>query len=370
MNRMVSYLAASFLAVVLLALPASAQGGASFHACSPADTAKLGRETVKIWFRQSKIDYVPSLHDNQRNLENFTLKLDSIFTDKIHYRVRSIKFTGGASPEGSIGFNRWLSVKRAETLRNNLGGYVSFPDSLFTTVHLGRDWQGLEQRVMLDPDVPERDAVLKLLHEKTEPLEELKRMRAYSYLYHKHFPELRASSLVVEYEKYPSLPKARLSSKAEYTSNMQILPPPSPPSSRQEESLRHYYLTLRTNLLYDLVLAPNIGAEFWLGKNFSIGLDWKYAWMKSDRLHFYWRDYGGDINFKYWFGDLSRQKPFQGHHIGAYAQVLTYDFEFGGKGIMGGLPGGTILDDYRASSSQPITASAFLLLTNSISTSA
>lgn len=45
-------------------------------------------------------------------------------------------------------------------------------------------------------------------------------------------------------------------------------------------------MTLKTNVLYDLVLAPNIGAEFWLGNNFSAGLDWKYAWMKNDRRHF------------------------------------------------------------------------------------
>ena len=57
-------------------------------------------------------------------------------------------------------------------------------------------------------------------------------------------------------------------------------------------------MTLKTNVLYDLVLAPNIGAEFWLGNNFSAGLDWKYGWMKNDRRHFYWRDYGGATNLK------------------------------------------------------------------------
>lgn len=330
MNRIVSIFTASFLAVVLFALPATAQKSAG----SPASNS------VKIWFRQSKINYDPTLHDNQQNLDSFSPQLDSILSDKIHYRIRSIQFTGGASPEGSIRFNRWLSVKRAETLRSYLSNYVTFPDSLVTTVHLGRDWQGLRQRVLDDPNVPGRDAVLKLLDYKEEPLEELKGMRAYNYLYLKHFPELRASSLVIEYDTFPVLLTAGISSKAEFF-NIPKIPP-----YRPEKPLRHYYMTLKTNVLYDLVLAPNIGAEFWLGNNFSAGLDWKYAWMKNDRRHFYWRDYGGDINLKYWFGDLSRQKPFQGHHIGAYAQVLTYDFEFGGKGIMGGLPGGTLLDDY------------------------
>ena len=223
MNRIVSFFSASFLAAALFALPTSGQERT--NAPAPTTSPTTSPNSVKIWFRQSKINYVPSLHDNQQNLDSFTPKLDSIFSDKIHYRVRSIQFTGGASPEGSIRFNRWLSVKRAETLRSYLSNYVTFPDSLVTTVHLGRDWQGLRQRVLDDPNVPGRDAVLKLLDYKEEPLEELKGMRAYNYLYRKHFPELRASSLVIEYDTFPELLTAGLTSNAEFF-NIPKIPPP------------------------------------------------------------------------------------------------------------------------------------------------
>ena len=174
MNRIVSFFSASFLAAALFALPASGQERTNTPSPTPASNS------VKIWFRQSKINYDPTLHDNQQNLNSFSPQLDSILSDKIHYRIRSIQFIGGASPEGSIRFNRWLSVKRAETLRDYLSYYVTFPDSLVTTVHLGRDWQGLRQRVLDDPNVPGRDAVLKLLDYKEEPLEEKRKKR-----YHK-----------------------------------------------------------------------------------------------------------------------------------------------------------------------------------------
>ena len=36
--------------------------------------------------------------------------------------------------------------------------------------------------------------------------------------------------------------------------------------------------------------------------------------------------------------------PLTGHHLGIYGQVLTYDFEAGGRGYMGGEPGGTLFD--------------------------
>lgn len=299
------------------------------------------RDSVKIWFRQSKINLVPNLHNNRENLESATKRLDSICSDPFRYRLRSVQFIGAASPEGSIRFNRWLSEQRAATLTYYLKHYVSFPDSLVTFSYLGRDWQGLKQRVLADPNVPRQDQVLKLLDSKPEPLEELKRTQAYPYLYAKHFPELRAASLVLEYDYYTPLLWAGLDTEAQALSTLKPTPP-----LQKSKPLCHFWMDIRSNLLYDAVLAPNIGADFYLGNHYSLGFNYKYAWLKDDSRHIYWRDYGGDLNIKYWFGKLAEEKPFQGHHVGLYAQAFTYDFEFGGKGVLGGLPGGTLLDDY------------------------
>lgn len=95
------------------------------------------------------------------------------------------------------------------------------------------------------------------------------------------------------------------------------------------------YLSLQTNLLYDLLITPNIGVEFYLGKNFSVDANWHYAWWKNDNTHFYWRTYGGDLAVRWWFGPSARLKPLTGHHVGIYGQMITYDFEFGRDGILG-----------------------------------
>ena len=97
-------------------------------------------------------------------------------------------------------------------------------------------------------------------------------------------------------------------------------------------------------MLYDLALTPNLGVEFYLGKNFSITADWMYAWWKSDARQWYWRVYGGDLAFRKWLGRKAAQKPLTGHHIGVYAQALTYDFLWNDKGSIAGLPGGNIFD--------------------------
>lgn len=100
------------------------------------------------------------------------------------------------------------------------------------------------------------------------------------------------------------------------------------------ECKRPFYMSIKTNLLYDLAAIPNIGAEFYLGKNFSIAGNWHYAWWKSDPKTWYWRTYGGDLAVRYWMGKASRIKPLTGHHLGVYGQMITYDFELIDKGIL------------------------------------
>lgn len=66
--------------------------------------------------------------------------------------------------------------------------------------------------------------------------------------------------------------------------------------------------------------------------------------VENDRRHRYWRVYGGEVGLRKYFGQRASDKPLTGHHVGVYGQLLTYDFEFGGRGYMGGRPGGTLWD--------------------------
>ena len=70
---------------------------------------------------------------------------------------------------------------------------------------------------------------------------------------------------------------------------------------------RNLYLAVKTNMLYDALLVPNIGVELYLGKDWSVGANWMYAWWKTDRRHWYWRTYGGDIAIRKWFGKAPRK---------------------------------------------------------------
>ena len=118
-----------------------------------------------------------------------------------------------------------------------------------------------------------------------------------------------------------------------------VVPEPEPepePEPVVEEPVckNDLFMSISNNGLYDLALIPNIGVEFYLGKDWSIDANWHYAWWKTDKRHRYWRTYGGDINIRKWFGKASKIKPLTGHHVGLYGQMITYDFELGGRGYL------------------------------------
>ncbi len=320
------------------------------------------RDSVKMYFHLGKIDLVPELRDNRKSLARIADSLRTNYADSI-YRLQKILVVGGASPDGSIQLNTWLSEKRAGVLFDYLSRYGNLPDSLKTTRFLGRDWNGLVRLVQDDPKVPYKKETLALLREiadeaqgdtfpKGDPLGRIQRLRGgapYRYMYKNLFPELRASRLYLSYKKVlnpmapipmpkleillPRVDTLVISDKL-MSRDMVFTPAQDTP----------FYMDVRTNMLYDALLVPNVGVEFYLGSDWSVVGNWMYGWWRRNRSHWYWRAYGGDIALRKWFGKAAKEKPLTGHHLGVYGQLFTYDFESGGRGYMGGKPGGTLWD--------------------------
>ena len=111
------------------------------------------------------------------------------------------------------------------------------------------------------------------------------------------------------------------------------------PDSTAVSSRSPFRIAIKTNLAYDALLVPNIGVEFYLGKNWSVEARGMYAWWERDPKHRYWNVCGVEATVRKYLGSSPEGKPRSGHHLGAYLQALTYDVEFGGRGYMGARPG-------------------------------
>lgn len=164
------------------------------------------QDSARIYFKQGKIELIPTLRKNQSALNRIVDTMRITSADSA-YQLRKILVVGGASPEGSVKFNRWLSEKRAKVLFDYLSRYGELPDSLRTTHYLGRDWNGLIRLVENDPQLPYRKETLSMLRQiaseqksgaqaEESHLQKIQKLRGgtpYLYMYRKYFPLLRSS---------------------------------------------------------------------------------------------------------------------------------------------------------------------------------
>ena len=334
--------------------------------CTGSAGAQEVRDSVRILFRQGKADLDVTLGGNREALNRIADSLTVRRSDSV-YRLKNVLVIGGASPEGSAALNERLSRKRANVLFGHLSQYGTLPASARNFTYIGSDWLGLLRLVLADDRVPYRTEVVSLLHDiiadtkagSKQPHNHLARLmnlrlgEPYRYMYSKLFPELRASRMILSYDKVWS--PARMEPVVQRPDSL----PPVPVKEKETvvpqdtvqtdtallpKALKPFFMSVKTNALMDALLVPNLGAEFYLGKGYSVSANWHYAWWNT--AGWFWRTYGGEAAVRKWLGKVAKAKQLSGHHLGMYGQILTYDFlAFGSKGYMSGGPGDRLADN-------------------------
>lgn len=312
------------------------------------------------WKMMSSVTFVVNGSDIDANYGRNAVSLDRIrcFLDSIardsSLMITSVVYTGYASPEGPAAANALLARKRMAALEDFVmkASTSPLPDEISRSYEV-KGMSSLAE-VIENSDIAHRDEALKILGDSTRSdevkINRLRRARS-GRIWREIVPlleELRYASVTFNYvssEEITRLLSGKLIDPVCVTETEEVNEPETeimasadtvdsnyPPVS---VSRRPFYASLKTNALYDLLLIPSVGAEVWLGKMMSVNANWSYAWWSKNRRHNYWRYYGGDIAVRRWFGRKAAEKPLTGHHIGLYAQIMTYDFELGGKGYMG-----------------------------------
>jgi hypothetical protein len=88
------------------------------------------------------------------------------------------------------------------------------------------------------------------------------------------------------------------------------------------------YVALKTNLLYDAALLPNLSLEWYMGKNWSLVAEGNWSWWTFDRSienWWYHRIQAGGIELRKW---VKSSYPLQGHALGVYTMMGNYDVRF------------------------------------------
>ncbi len=104
---------------------------------------------------------------------------------------------------------------------------------------------------------------------------------------------------------------------------------------RGEDVAKIPLFALKTNLLYDAIITPNITLELPIGGRWSISAEWIFAWW-DDSKHLRCYEYlSGGLQARYWFTPHTRDYPMRGWFVGGYIQAGYYDVERRGRGAQG-----------------------------------
>lgn len=306
-----------------------------------------------IYFRPGYSLLELSYRDNAANMKALTQGIQTIKGNPC-VQLQHIRILSAASPEGNSALNKRVAKRRGERLRDYLKETLVLPDSIFTVSSAGEDWQGLASLIAKEK-TPWRNKALQIIRHTPEwvtrngkvvdgrkrQLQNLDGGKAWKYMLDNHFYTLRTGAVVVCEVKtladevhadrtHAEAHEGSHADLADYADESKLSAAEARPEPASQQSAS--YFALKSNLLYDALLVPNLSLEASISGGWTLAAGGMFAWWSKDAKHRYWRIYGGGLEIRKYFGTLSKSKPLQGHHLGIYGDFLTYDFEFGAKG--------------------------------------
>ena len=210
-------------------------------------------------------------------------KYDIKMTSQLKNAIDSIKYTndnisyiwvvGSASPEGSTQWNNKLGQYRAEALSNYLSEKTEQEKDVFKIYNQGENWILLENILKGNDDFPNKDHIITILSEEKDnelrkrKIIEIDDGKTWRKLINEIFPPLRNASLAV----ISSCPKlkpvsSQISSLSPWSVSVnaeKISLAKSKPLNVIDNNVKrsNWKIAAKTNLLFDALLAANLGVE-------------------------------------------------------------------------------------------------------------
>ena len=342
LNRLLTFL----ICCVLPALPALGRPGQLSRA--QADST----EVYKIYYYVDHSELDVNYMHNALMLRQMDALVDSLLAAG---SALSVHLVSGASPEGTEEGNRKLGQERSEEMRRYLlSHHYRLQERMLTVASTGSDWEGLLR--MLDRSryywAPEAARIIRttpiwvrnrrsgIVDSRKRKLMDLHLGDAWRTMDQDLFPYLRKTEVSITFPtgERPQ-PKADTVFIVDHRLDTVTV---EKEKVVQAPGHKHGFL-LYTNLAYDVAGTPSIGTEFYMGKGWALNARWSGGWWSSRPKNRFYRLYGAELALRKYFrlpsdNGAGMFRSSTGHHLGAYGQLLTYDFEFSGKGYMGGMP--------------------------------
>ncbi|MBQ7414161.1 MAG: DUF3575 domain-containing protein [Prevotella sp.] len=315
----------------------------------------------KAWiqFIVNKTDFEPTLADNQRELQKMHQSITDVQNDR-RVSITKYRLKGYASPEGPWDNNVRLARERTECIRRFMVDQWGVPPSQIETDSEPEDWQGMRDYVDRHRDIyPNADAIISIIDSDMKPDPKLARIaaehpEAYRRLLKECFPRLRHTDYSIDYE-------GKDVEERQSTAVYDTIVTPRPmdadgtlmPDIVTRMTPSRPWLALKTNMLFDLLLTPNVEVEVPIGQRWSVMVEDWFPWL----LHNKGRNLsigryitpGNDmktsayevltvgVELRYWYSRVCPQsRPrLTGPFLALYYANGKYDIERNSKGDQG-----------------------------------
>lgn len=336
--------------------------------------AQTPADSTKVYFRMGSRQFEPSYKDNRVSIDRFVNKVREAAEAG---DLESVTVRAYASPEGGEKLNLSIAQSRSDVIADYIAERSGVSRDIITAEPGEIAWDELRRMVAVTPDVPSRDELLniidntpiwvydangKLIDSRKNRLMALANGNPYRWIYANLFPELRSAVAVSFHSSKPQpvtdetveVPAVELTANATGASENEsasrteqdsiAIPPDAPAVSQPaaavvnaREFVRDRF-ALKTNLLFDAALLPNLEIEWLVNDTWSVAIDGGVAWWKNTSKNKFYQLAYVTPEVRY---HIAPRAPWHGMYVGVFGGGGLYDLENGktgyrGEGYMGG----------------------------------
>lgn len=305
-----------------------------------------GRAFLSFPVNVTELD--PNFRNNRKELDQLRQTIDSVSNDSTIEIIR-IQIKGFASPEGSYELNDQLARGRTSSLTRFIIEHTNVAPKLFHTSSEAEDWEGLRQFVDTTSMLSNSQKILELIDREMDPDEKLKLIATtcpddYKVLAKEAFPQLRHTDYQIDYQlKQVKMVAAAIEEEEIKPDTTYLLVTDQLRDTLvcTQKRFTNYkpLLALKTNMLYDLALSPNIEVELPFGRNkrWSVMAEYLNPWWRLDKLNYAYEIQEAGVELRRWLTPrCDGGRPWlSGSFLGLYVASAKYDLEYNGVGDQG-----------------------------------
>ena len=266
-----------------------------------------------------------------------------------YFDIDSIIISGYASPEGAILQNSRLSYERALAVKEYIA--QNFPHVSSSKIFaVGRlvDMKALSDIVDNDHSVPFRNEAKNILARKDlsdfDRLSMLKEVGGGAMI--RHITQYYAGSLrnatgIMFYRASDRVDTVVIKQPGETivinnpADTIVIKQPGDTVMIDKYDLFRKPVFAVKTNLLYDVTTAINLGLELPIGERLSLIGEFVMPWWLLENKQYALQVVNANLETRVWYGDRSDRPHLTGWFTGIYAGGGYFDVEWGDKGYQG-----------------------------------